>query len=93
MQSLVKAHKDRLATLSTRHDFSRTFHLLHATRCTDVAARVLPGPFADRDVIARASEMTREYLEEQGEIPFLKDFLEAAREAWTVRDEPLPDPA
>ena len=94
MQSLVQAHKDRFATLATWDDFSRTFHFLHATRdYTDAAARVLLGPFADRDVIVRASEMTREYFEEQGEIPFLKDFLEAAREAWTVRGEPFPDPA
>lgn len=89
MQSLVQNHKGRFETLSSWDDFSRSFHFLHATRdYTDAAARHLLGPFADRDVIVKASEMTREYFEEQGEIPFLKDYLEAAKEAWTVRGEP-----
>lgn len=88
MQSLVQTYKSRFATLSTWDDFSTTFHFLHATReYTDAAGRLLLGPFTDRDFIVKASEMTREYFEGQGEIPFLKDFLEAAKETYTVRDE------
>lgn len=89
MRSLVETHKDRFATVSTWDDFSTTFHFLHATRdYTDAAGRLLLGPFLDRDLIVKASEMTREYFEGQDEMPFLADFLEAAKETYSDRDEP-----
>jgi hypothetical protein len=89
MQSLVQTYKNRFATLSTWDDFSTTFHFLHATRdYADAAGRLLLGPFPDREYIVKASEMTREYFEGQGEIPFLNDYLGAARETYAVRDEP-----
>lgn len=89
MQSLVQNYKNRFATLSTWDDFSTSFHFLYGTReYTDAAQRLLVGPFLDRECIVKASEVTREYFEGQGAIPFLTDFLEAAKETCAVRDEP-----
>jgi hypothetical protein len=89
MQSLVQTYRSRFATLSSWDDFSSSFHFLHATRdYTDAAQRLLVGPFANRDDIVRASELTREYFQGQGEIPFLTDFLEAAKETYSVREGP-----
>ena len=90
MQSLVGSYKGRFGALQSWDDFTATFHFLFAARdFTEASQRALLGPFTDRDYIIKASEITREFFQEKGEVPFLKDYLSAAQERWSLADDPV----
>lgn len=88
MQTLVANYKGRFSSLQSWDDFTATFHFLFSAReFTESAQRALLGPFSDRDYIIKASEITREFFQEKGDVPFLRDFLSAAQERWSLADD------